>query len=122
MAEAYTGPFSSKITDTGLCYSARGELTDLYKSTQNSGGYYHTTATYWANGALASLGGLSTVPAFTFSADGEGRPLAVSASFGLNPVTGTSYNAASQVTGVNLGSGDSDSFLFDGNTGRMTKI
>jgi hypothetical protein len=36
-------------------------------------------------------------------------------------VSNTNYNTASQVTEVDLGSLDKDTFLYDGNTGRMTQ-
>ena len=48
LAEAYTG--QSKTTDLGFSYSPRGEVTDVYQSTPNSGGYYHVSASYWPNG------------------------------------------------------------------------
>jgi RHS repeat-associated protein len=120
LAEAYTGASASKITDLGFTYSARGEVTDAWELTPNSGGYYHPTAGYWANGALNSLW-ISTLPSISYGADGEGRASTVSASSGQNPVTSTTYNVSGQVTGVTLGSGDSDSFAYDANTGRMTQ-
>jgi hypothetical protein len=42
VAEAYTctGACSSKITDLGFSYCARGEVTDVWQSSPNSGGYY----------------------------------------------------------------------------------
>ncbi len=42
----------TRVTDEGFSYTARGEMSDVYESTPNSGGYYHTNATYSANGAL----------------------------------------------------------------------
>jgi RHS repeat-associated protein len=122
LAEAYTciGGCSSKITDLGFTYSARGETTDAWESTPNSGGYYHPTTAYWPNGAIETLW-ISTLPVITYGVDGEGRTSTVSANSGQNPVTVTSYNAAGQVSGVTFGSGDSDSFTFDPNTGRMTQ-
>jgi YD repeat-containing protein len=41
LAEAYTcfSPCSSKTTDIGLSYTARGETSDVYESTPHSGGY-----------------------------------------------------------------------------------
>jgi len=45
----------------------------------------------------------------------------ISANSGQNPVAGTSYNVWGLPTGVTLGSGDSDSFNYDANTGRMTQ-
>lgn len=124
MAESYTAtsPTGTKITDIGLSYSARGEASDVYESTPHSGGYYHTSATYWANATLETLGGnISTLPVFTYAPDGEGRTNTVSASAGQNPVTGTVYSVASLPTQVNLGSSDSDSFAYDPSTNRMTK-
>jgi len=49
LAEAYTcvSPCTTKLTDLGVSYSVRGEKTDSYESTPNSGGfYYHVSQTY----------------------------------------------------------------------------
>ena len=130
IAEAYTCSTSactSKITDIGLSYTVRGETSDVYESTLNSGGYYHTSATYWANGALdvltAKYGstGITGLPTFTYAPDGEGRIGTVSASAGQNPLTATAYNEASLTKQVTFGSSDSDSFTYDPNSNRMTK-
>jgi hypothetical protein len=61
------------ITDEWFSYDADGHLTDVWQSTPHSGGYYHSTATYFANGQLSSLSipGLGTV---VYTVDGEGRP------------------------------------------------
>ena len=79
LAEAFTGPSTAKITDLAFCYSPRGETTDVYESTPHSGGYYDVTASYWANGSLDTLKGVS-LPTITYGLDGEGRPITVSAS------------------------------------------
>jgi RHS repeat-associated protein len=129
MAEAYTcvSPCTSKITDIGFSYSVRGEVSDVYESTPNSGGYYHTSATYWANGALdvltAKYGStaIAGLPTFTYAPDGEGRIGTVSANSGQNPVTATTYSVASLATQVSFGSSDSDSFTYDPNTNRLTQ-
>jgi len=124
MAEAYTATSATgtKITDIGFSYSVRGELGDVYESTPNSAGYYHTSATYWPNRTLATLGSnIATLPAFSYATDGEGRINTVSASAGTNPLTGTTYSVASLATRVNFGSSDSDSFTYDPNTNRMTQ-
>ncbi len=125
LAEAYTTTASSCnktsiVVDEGYSYSARGQITDAWESTPHSGGYYHPTAGYWESGALKTLW-ISTLPVITYGADGEGRTSTVSASTGQNPVTSTNYNTAGQVTGVTLGSGDSEAFSFDGSTARMTQ-
>ncbi len=112
LAEAYTcvSPCSTKITDEGFSYTARGEVSDVYQSTPNSGGYYHITQTY-CGGTIGSTVGL----------DGEGRLTQVTAGTGQNPVTGTTYTVASLPSQVNFGSGDSDIFAYDANTLRMTQ-
>ena len=121
LTEAYTG---NKTTDLVFNYSARGEIIDVWESTPHSGGYYHASASYWANGALNVLNPLnntSVLPTITYGVDGEGRLNTAGASSGTNPVLSTSYNVASQVTGLTLGTYDSDAFTFDSNTGRMTQ-
>jgi RHS repeat-associated protein len=64
---------ASMITDEWFSYSKRGEKTDTYESTPHSGGYYHATAGYAANGALQSLGGVPAYGAMSYGLDGEGR-------------------------------------------------
>ncbi len=122
VAEAYTcfSPCSTKLTDEGFSYTARGESSDLYESTPHSGVYYHVNLTYWANGATDVLSGLSGLPTITYNVDGEGRVYSAGASSGQNPLSGTTYNVASLPTAVNLGSSDTDSFGYDSNTNRMT--
>jgi len=121
LAEAYTGSLSSKITDLGFGYSPRGEVADVYQSTPNSGGYYHVAGLYWENGLLKQLSGVG-LPNMTYTPEGEGRPYSVAASVGQSPVTSTSYNPYATPPNVllTLGSGDSDQFNYDSNTGRMT--
>ncbi len=133
MVEARTVNTSSPgttITDEFFSYSARGEVTDVYESTPHSGGFYHTTATYWAPGALKTLSGIPGVPAINYGAngtglDGEGRYTTVSAASGTNPVTNVAYSTSSTtnylgaLTGVTFGSGDGDGFTYDPNTARM---
>jgi YD repeat-containing protein len=123
LAEAYTGPSGAKVTDLGFSYSARGEVTDTYKSTPHSGGYYHVSASYWENGLRKTLAtNLSVLPAsWTYTPDGEGRVYSVAASSGQNPLTSTTYNGFGLATGLTLGSGDSDSFGYDATTGRETQ-
>jgi RHS repeat-associated protein len=135
LAEAYTTTSASctgtgKITDIYFSYSVRGEVTDVYESTPHSGGYYHSSASYWANGALNTLNPLNStaLPTFTYNLDGEGRPTSVSASTGTSPILSTGYcltncsNAfAGQLTGITFGTYDTDTFQYDTNTGRMTQ-
>jgi len=127
LAEAYTcsGSCTAKTTDLGFSYTSRGEMSDEYQSSPNSGGYYHAAFQYWPHGAAKQLSGLVTLPTFTYGVDTEGRTNTVSASTGQNPVTAATYNLNSnnnppQIS-VTYGSADSDVFTFDPNTLRETK-
>ena len=95
LAEAYTcsGACTSKITDLGFSYTARGEVANALESTPNSNGYYNVAASYWANGLLNQLSGVPGVPTITYSPDGEGRVNTVSASSGQNLVIVNGSNA-----------------------------
>ncbi len=124
MVEAATDACSTTdpiLTNEWFSYTPRGEVSDAYESTPNSGsGYYHTSATYWANGALNTLNGYSSSGSSIYSAswgvDGEGRPYSYP-----GVLTSTMYNAASQPTSLQFSSGDSDSYTYDPNTDRMTQ-
>jgi RHS repeat-associated protein len=96
------------------------------------------TAGYWAAGPAGSLNtlnlNLTGYPSWTYNPEGEGRISAVTASSGQNPAppqtppagntTNTSYNVFGLPNGVTLGgvtaaSGDTDTFTYDLNTGRL---
>ena len=110
------------ITDEWFSYNQRGDTTNSWASTPHSGGYFHVAASYWANGSVNQISGLTGLPTITYNADGEGRPSTVSLPSGSqNPVTGTTYNPGSLPMTVNFGSGDSDIFSYDPNTLRMTQ-
>jgi RHS repeat-associated protein len=109
------------LTDEWFSYDADARQTDLYQSTPNSAGYYHTTAQYWANGTLNTLSGVPGFNNWTFTPDGEGRPS--SATYGsTNWVTGTSYYPSSANTTVTFGNNDTDVYGFDSTTGRMNSF
>jgi RHS repeat-associated protein len=114
----------SIITDEWFSYTARGETSDLWESTLHSGGYYHTQASYWANGVLntlnGSLGNVSTY-GMTWYLDGEGRWSYAIDGNGYHTLGATTYNAASQATQIGFGTTDTDSYTYDPNTGRMTQ-
>lgn len=109
---------SSIITDEWFSYTSRGEISDEYESTPHSGGYYHTSSTYWPNGAVNSISGPAGY-AMSWNVDGEGRLYSTYNQSGI--LSGTLYNAAGQATQINFGTGDSDSYTYDPNTGRMTQ-
>jgi RHS repeat-associated protein len=112
---------ASIITDEWFSYDGDGRLSDVYEMTQHSGGYYHTSASYWANGQLETLSGIPGLSAWAFTPDGEGR--LSSATYGTtNWVTGTTYYPSHASTTVNFGNGDSDVYSYNTNSGRMNKF
>jgi RHS repeat-associated protein len=127
MVEAWTGDCvwptpssgSDSATDEWFAYSARGEMTDSWESTSHVLGYFHGLASYAANGALASLGGVPGYTTITYGLDAEGRPNTATQG-STNLVTGVTYTAAGQPKSVTLGAGDSDAYGYDSSTGRMT--
>jgi RHS repeat-associated protein len=100
-------------------YDDDGRVTDVWESTAHSGGVYHTTASYYLNGALSTLSGVPGKSTYTVVLDTEGRP--DSSTLGATGlITNVTYNAAGQTTLFNYGSsGGNDAFTFDANTGRM---
>jgi len=132
LAEAYTGPSGSKVTDLGFGYTARGETSDVYELTPHSNSaYYHVAQSYWPHGVTYQLSGnITGLPTISYGGtigstvglDGEGRMTQVTAASGQNPVTAVTYNLGSLPTLVTFGSGDSDGFTYDANTFRMTQF
>ena len=120
---------ATMLTDEWFAYDKDGRTTNLWEHTPNSGSgyYYPIVASYWPSGLLDTLSGVPGLPTITYTPDYEGRVNTVTASSGQNPVVlsgsnpGTAYNPASQVTQINFGSGNSDSFTYDPNTGRITQ-
>ncbi len=123
------------LTSELFSYSARGEVVDFYEATPHSGGAYHVSQSYWEDGAPKQLSGLPGLPSITYGGaiggvtgrDGEGRVTQVTASSGQNPLTGATYvnggttQPLGALTQVNFGSGDSDQFSYDVNSGRQTQ-
>ena len=113
LAEMYTGSSSSKTTDEGYCYSARGDLTDVFETTPHSGGYFHTTASYWEDGSIKTLGGIPGITgSFTYTPNyvwtntvtgpsSASLVKSVTSSFGVSPSV------------VTYGSNDTDTFNQD---------
>jgi len=123
LAEASTDNCSGTlITDEWFSYDKDGNKTDLWESTPNAGRYYHSTATFAGNGAVLTLN-LKTEYTNTYTLDGEGRWTSlVNSNVPQTQVSSVAYNAASQPTQVNIGSGtDNDAYTYDPNTGRMTQ-
>ena len=129
-AEAYTvanraGASGTKLTDEGFSYDTDSRLTGVYQSTPNSGGYYATTASYWANGTVNTLGGVPGLSGWTFLPDGEGRPFSATynTSTPMDWVTSTLYYPSNpNSTTVMYGDSDTDVYTFDATTGRMNQF
>jgi RHS repeat-associated protein len=119
LSEAFTGSTSDKITDLAFCYSPRGEPTDEYESTPNSGSYYHVPVTYWANGQSEAVGPFLNEAMVSITPDGEGRPLTITGGAG-----NIMYNPASQPTQLMVSCAAicyPITYTYDPNTIRMTQ-
>ncbi len=127
IAEAYTATCQTcgKVTDEGFSYTKRGELANYLESTPNSAGYYSVPMSYWENGVMKSFGPFLNEDSLGFAVDGEGRTLDVhSLVHASTPVSGITYNTASQPTGLNTACNPTCSqisYLYDPNTLRMTQ-
>ena len=125
LAEASTDNCSGTlITDEWFSYDKDGNNTDMWEHTPNSGQYFHSSATFAGSGAVLTVKMASpSIYTNTYSLDGEGRWTSMVNSQGpQTEVSSVVYNAASQPTAINLGSGtDNDAYTYDPNTGRMTQ-
>lgn len=112
-----------QITDEWLAYDAGGNVLNQWEMTPHSGQYYKSTATFYGNGAVATLQLASPASyTMTFGLDGEGRVKTITDStHSKNFVTGATYFPAADPDGTTIASSDSDAFTWDTNTGRMTK-
>jgi hypothetical protein len=107
----------SSVTIHGFGYDKYGRGTDDWQSSPSAA--FHTTASFFDNGALNTLGGLPGVSSFTYGVDGEGREK--SATNGTSFVSSVSYDAASRPLTISFGNGDSDTYQWDANSGNMTQ-
>ncbi len=107
------GSFGSLQTDWGACYSPRYDVTDVYEQTPHSGGYIHTSVSYYENGLPETLSGLPNLPTFSYGLNAQGDLTSVAASSGTNPVTNVVYNIAEETTEIDLGGGDTSVFTYD---------
>lgn len=117
LVEAYTCTScpGTKKTDVGLSYNSVGQVTDMYQSTTNSGGYYHVALTLHGNQTIKSLTLTpAVIPVITYGVDVQGRTSSVSAS-GSSLVVTTSRGPANQVNSITYGSFDTDVFGYDTN-------
>ena len=118
------------LTDEWFSYGPRGPVQWEWELTPNSGGYYkmgmavNDNFAPW-NVSLSNSSGTALFPTMLYSLNSEGRLYSVTASPEPNPVTSVTYSTSSTtnplgaLTNVTFGSGDSDAFTYDPNTGRM---
>jgi RHS repeat-associated protein len=122
MVEAATDDCSGSnlLTDEWIAYDKDGRVTDIWQMTPHSGGWYHSTASYFANGQLSSLTlpGLGTT---AYTLEGEGR--LYSAKLGtVTLVPSVAYGLVGPTT-IKVGSGtDQDTYSYSSTTGRMTNF
>ena len=135
MVEAATdncgGTGDPVLSDEWFSYDSRGQATDYWQSSTNSGGWYHVTQSYAANGNRVGLQGfLNNGSALTHGLsydtnEGEGRQRGLwdsTASAWMWCCTG--YNTAGQPNQVQMvggSTGSFETFTYDGNSGRMTQ-
>ena len=119
--DACTAGTITPITDEWFSYDKDGNITDMWELTPHSGTYYHSQATFAGNGAPLTVQ-LANPSFYTeaYGLDGEGRPATLTSGTQAI-VSGTTFNAASQPTYIDLGTGtDRSSYVYDPLTGRMT--
>jgi RHS repeat-associated protein len=106
------------ITDEWFSYDSEGRLTDVWESTPHSGGYLHTSATYYANGTVNTLSGIPGYSTLTYGLDADGN--ANSLAVGTQAViSGVTYGPVG-VLNIEVGSGtDEDEYTYYTATGKM---
>lgn len=117
-ATSFPPPAGHWFSDEWFSYDNLGNVTDVWEATAHSGGYYHSTATYFANGKISSLG-IPGVGTINYTLDGDGKW--ASAKMGtLNLISSVTY-VPTGVGTVNIGSGtDKDVYNYSPSTGLMT--
>jgi RHS repeat-associated protein len=107
------------ITDEWFAYDDDGRVTDVWETTLNSGGWYHTQQSYYPNGQLNALSGVPGKSTYTITLDSNGRPDA--STYGTTTVgRNVTYNAAGQPKEIDTNSAsDNDQYTYDDNTGLM---
>jgi RHS repeat-associated protein len=106
------------LSDEWFSYDAVGNVTDVWEKTQHSNGYYHSTATYYANRQIASLG-IPGLPTVNYTLDGDGKPYSAKTS-SQSFATAVTYGPVGP-TNINIGSStDKDVYGYSAATGKMT--
>ena len=126
MVEAYTNNdcngTTNVVTDEWFSYDKNGRTTDVWEMTPHSGGYYHTSVTYYANGTVNTLNGIPGYTTITYGLDGQARPITLNQA-ATNLITNVKYSASGKPTEIDyyssLGGNDRDTYTFDSNTDKV---
>jgi YD repeat-containing protein len=85
----------------------------VFQTTPNSGGYFHTTVTYWPDGSINTLSGVPGITGpFTYTA-GYAWTNQVTGPSSTNLVTGVTSTTGTIPSVVTYGTGDTDTFGLD---------
>ncbi|MGH9496143.1 MAG: hypothetical protein ACRD3B_14180 [Candidatus Sulfotelmatobacter sp.] len=119
---AGTHTSATLTTDEWFAYDKDGRVTDIWEKTPHSTQYYHSVATFFANGMVKTLQLASpSLYTVTYTLDGEGRWNSL-ADAAQSIVTNASYYPKVNPAVVSLTGSDNDSYTFDNNTGNMTQF
>lgn len=115
VVEAYTNDClgHAPYTDEWFSYDADGRVTDVWESTPNAGGYYHTVAVYQPNGTLQSIDGVPSYPALFYGYDYEGRLSGLNQQGPVVISSGVTYNPDQSTNTISYPGGDTDSFGYN---------
>jgi len=123
VVNAYTsetcGGRSGLSVDEWFSYNKDGHITDVWESTPQSGGYYHTSATYDARGTITSLHSPALFATQYFSLDNQGRVNGANLGAGSPEMSNGAFDAAGKVISGTIGGSDSEAFTYD-NDERMS--
>jgi RHS repeat-associated protein len=124
VVEAATDTCSSGtlITDEWFAYDKDGNKLNLWQLTPHSTQYYKSTATFFGNGAPATVDLASpSLYTMTYGIDGEGRfNTLTDTTANQDIVTGTTYFPAANPEVVSLTGTDNNAYTYDLNTNQMT--
>jgi RHS repeat-associated protein len=103
-----------QITDEWFSYDAAGHMTDMWEKTPHSTQYYHSVATFYEDGQVASLQ-LASPSLYTvsFGLDGEGRlSTSTDTTHSKTMATGATFFPAANPETLNWGT-DKDEYTID---------
>lgn len=117
MVEAYT---DSPATDEWFSYETSGKMVDMYEMTPSSGGYMHTTASFYEDGQVQSVAAVPGLnQAWNFGLGTYGELNTVSDTTSGTIVTGITRYANHSPNTVTFANSSTDVYQYDA-AGRMT--